>query len=205
MRCLDFVLFQFSYVDATGVKLPCDYSRSKDKSLYKASDHKLYKLFAQCRLDSSHFERIFDADYKLVDEMDWLAYPKYPTFSSDDDKQQPDKPDFYHEGDDDLPDIVLDGGSGEPDARVYYANALEWMSSCMEMSCIAARNISLLIAKKESSSSSSSSPIVVSSSSFFGKHRRKRAGSFVLNLWAIGFIAILSIFLGIFIFSKCIA
>jgi hypothetical protein len=81
-------------------------------------------------LSAADFDKVFEAGYELVKEMPWLAYPKYR--ENIDLKQ--------------IPDIVLDEESRR---RVYYLNAMEWSASCMEISCISARNVSLLIAGKE--------------------------------------------------------
>ncbi len=79
-------------------------------------------------MDEKIFLKIFESDYELVGQMPWLAYPK------------------YKEKQDQNLQVILDGAER---SRVYYSNALEWSSSCMEISTIAARNVSNLIAKKE--------------------------------------------------------
>lgn len=112
------------------VQLPCDYERKKDSTLFLKDGPKLYKVFSEVNLSTSDFEKMFETGYELVEEMPWLAYPKYQ--ENTDLKQ--------------MPDIVLDS---ETRQRVYYLNAMEWSSSCMEISCISARNVSLLIAQKE--------------------------------------------------------
>lgn len=112
------------------VQLPCDYDQKRDSELFLSDGPKLYKVFSEVDLSTSDFEKMFEAGYELVKEMPWLAYPKYQENTVL--KQ--------------MPDIVLDS---ETRQRVYYLNAMEWSSSCMEISCISARNVSLLIANKE--------------------------------------------------------
>ena len=66
----------------------------------------------------------------MVTSIPWLAYPKYdenPESST-------------------IPAIILDS---EERSRVFYSNAIEWSSSCMEICCIQSRNIALLIANKD--------------------------------------------------------
>jgi len=112
------------------VQLPCDYEQKKDSSLFLTNAPKLYKVFAEVDLATADFDKLFEAGYELVKEMPWLAYPKYQ--ENIDLKQ--------------MPDIILDAESRQ---RVYYLNAMEWSASCMEISCISARNVSLLISQKE--------------------------------------------------------
>jgi len=112
------------------VQLPVDYNKNKDSKLYVKDGNKIYKIFSDKYLDSNTFDKIFESDYKLITTIPWLAYPKYeenPVSNS-------------------IPDIIVDSAER---SRVYYSNALEWTSSCMEISCIESRNVSLLISKKE--------------------------------------------------------
>lgn len=112
------------------VQLPCDYNEKNDSTLFLDNGPKVYKVFSEKDLDSHCFDKMFDQGYEIIKEMPWLAYPKYqenPTSNQ-------------------IPDIVLDGEDRE---RVYYLNAMEWSSSCMEISSISARNVSNLIAQKE--------------------------------------------------------
>jgi prenylcysteine oxidase/farnesylcysteine lyase len=110
------------------VNLPCDYSNIDDKDLFKKDGHQVYKIFAEQDLNSEVFDKIFESDYKLLDHMPWLAYPKY----SDNESSL---------------DVVLDTIER---SRVYYTNSFEWTSSCMEICSIGSRNVSNFIAKKES-------------------------------------------------------
>ena len=113
------------------VNLPCDYNQAEDSDLYLGPGAKLFKIFAEVDLTKKDFDNIFEEGYEIVKEMPWLAYPKY----------HEDQPTIKI-----IPDIILDS---EERQRVFYLNAMEWTSSCMEISCISARNISLLVANKE--------------------------------------------------------
>ncbi len=112
------------------VQLPCDYDQTKDAKLFLDKETKLYKIFSEKDLVSGDFDTIFETGYEIVAEMPWLAYPKY-------NKNCTSKS---------IPEIVLDG---EKRGRVYYLNSMEWSSSCMEIACISARNVALLVAGKE--------------------------------------------------------
>jgi prenylcysteine oxidase / farnesylcysteine lyase len=114
------------------VNLPCDYSIENDSNLYLDGGNKLYKVFSEEDLDKETFDKVFEDGYKIITEMPWLAYPKYQ-----------ENPKFKV-----IPDIILDGSDR---SRVFYLNALEWSSSCMEICSISARNVSLIIGAKESS------------------------------------------------------
>lgn len=112
------------------VQLPTDYNKKKDFDLYLKDEDKIYKIFSEKNLDSKTFDEIFESGYKLVTSIPWLAYPKYdenPESST-------------------IPAIILDS---EERSRVFYSNAIEWSSSCMEICCIQSRNIALLIANKD--------------------------------------------------------
>ena len=112
------------------VQLPCDYSKKDDADLYLDKGEKFYKIFSEQELDESVFNRIFMKNYQLVEQMPWLAYPKY--------KVNPETKV--------IPDVILDGADR---SRVFYLNSLEWSSSCMEICSISARNVSLLVCNKE--------------------------------------------------------
>ena len=112
------------------VNLPCDYSKTKDAHLYATDGNKLYKIFSEEPLYKDTFESIFEEGYEMVREMPWLAYPKY---------QENPRAKV-------IPSVILDG---DERSRVFYLNSLEWSTSCMEVSAISARNVSLLIANKE--------------------------------------------------------
>ena len=58
----------------------------------------------------------------------WAAYPKYESSCKK------------------MPRFVLDEESRQ---RVFYVNAIEWSSSCMEMSAIGAKNVCNMIWKRE--------------------------------------------------------
>lgn len=112
------------------VQLPCDYSDKTDKDLFVKSSNKLYKVFSNRELDQATFEKLFERGFQVVRTYPWMAYPKYE--ETIDFKQ--------------LPGVVLDS---DERSRVLYLNAIEWSSSCMELSCISARNISNLLAVRE--------------------------------------------------------
>lgn len=80
----------------------------------------VWKVFSQNPLSNNEIYQLFEStsDIKVVD---WLAYPHYevPTNSQS----------F----------LITD--------RLYHINAIEWTASAMEMSCIGAKNVALLIKK----------------------------------------------------------
>ncbi|CAF1168096.1 unnamed protein product [Rotaria magnacalcarata] len=89
----------------------------------KKPDKSVYKIFSPEELNLLHYEQIFDKEnFKLIQDIPWLAYPKY---------EHPQK----------LPPIQIN-------KNIFYLNAMEWSSSCMEIEVISARNIALLVAKK---------------------------------------------------------
>lgn len=89
----------------------------------KKTEKSIYKIFSPEKLSSSDFTQVFNnEDFQLIEDIPWLAYPKY---------QYPQK----------LPPIQLD-------ENIYYVNAMEWSSSCMEIEAISARNIAMLLTKK---------------------------------------------------------
>jgi len=111
--------------------LPCDYNPNKDAKLFNQEGPKLYKIDANEILDCSIFNDIFETGYIIVSEIEWKA--AYPKFNE-------------HAGNELFTDIVLD----EKDrGRVYYLNSMEWSFSGMEMSCVSAKNVAMLIAEKE--------------------------------------------------------
>lgn len=90
----------------------------------KQTNNAIYKIFSPVKLDSADYVKVFDdqSSYRVIEEMPWLAYPKY---------QYPQK----------LPPIQLD-------ENVFYVNAMEWSASCMEIEAISARNVAMLLTKK---------------------------------------------------------
>lgn len=80
----------------------------------------VWKLFSQNPLTNSEIEQLFEniSDVKVVD---WLAYPHYQ--------------------------VPTDSQSFLITDRLYHINAIEWAASAMEMSCIGAKNVALLIKK----------------------------------------------------------
>jgi len=80
----------------------------------------VWKIFSQRPLYNHQIDELFEStsDVKV---MDWLAYPHY---------QVPTESQSFHIAN-----------------RLYHINAIEWAASAMEMSCIGAKNIALLIKK----------------------------------------------------------
>lgn len=111
------------------VQLPCDYCSKGDRNLYMNGPEKLYKIFSEQVLDEKNFDRIFKQGYRIIEKIPWKAYPKYI--------RNPEKKI--------IPNIVLDKNR----SRVFYSNSMEWSSSCMEISCISARNVTNMIGLKE--------------------------------------------------------
>lgn len=80
----------------------------------------IWKIFSQQPLTNNQIDQLF-FNTKEVQVMDWLAYPHY---------ELPTKPRSFHIAN-----------------RLYHINAIEWAASAMEMSCIGAKNVALLIMK----------------------------------------------------------
>jgi prenylcysteine oxidase/farnesylcysteine lyase len=89
----------------------------------KKTEKSVYKIFSPDKLSTSDFKQVFDNEnFQLIEDIPWLAYPKY---------EHPQK----------LPPIQLD-------KNIFYVNAMEWSSSCMEIEAISARNIAMLLTKQ---------------------------------------------------------
>ena len=89
----------------------------------KQPDKSVYKIFSPEKLSISDYQQVFDKDnFQLIQDIPWLAYPKY---------QHPQK----------LPPIQIN-------KNIFYLNAMEWSSSCMEIEAISARNIAMLLTKE---------------------------------------------------------
>ena len=89
----------------------------------KKSTEPVYKVFSPVPLSPSDYQHIFaNEQYQLIQDIPWLAYPKY---------EHPQK----------LPPLELA-------TNVFYVNAMEWSSSCMEIEAISARNIAMLLTKR---------------------------------------------------------
>ena len=96
---------------------------NQDNKKFHKTDKPVYKIFSPEKLTSSDYEHIFDNNnYQLIQDIPWLAYPKY---------EHPQK----------LPPIELN-------KNIFYLNAMEWSSSCMEIEAISARNIAMLLTKR---------------------------------------------------------
>jgi prenylcysteine oxidase/farnesylcysteine lyase len=113
-------------------KLPADFSKRNNSEIFLNNEPKMYKIFSEVTLSKQNFDEIFEPGYELVKFIPWLAYPKYPI----DSKSKK------------IPSVILDS---ESRSRVFYLNALEWSSSCMEISSISAKNVVNLIWNKEQS------------------------------------------------------
>lgn len=91
----------------------------------------LYNIISPKSLDNLVFDALFEKDYVILRKMQHSCVPFYK------------KVKYSHTP---FPQIIIDGNSR---SRVFYLNGLEWLESSKETNCIAARNISILIAKKE--------------------------------------------------------
>ncbi|KAG4080356.1 hypothetical protein HA402_010848 [Bradysia odoriphaga] len=80
--------------------------------------HNVWKVFSKKPLTDNEIEELFEnhAEVKVVD---WLAYPRYV--------------------------LPYEARSFTLAPRLYHINAIEWAASAMEMSCIGAKNVALLI------------------------------------------------------------
>ncbi|CAF0806793.1 unnamed protein product [Didymodactylos carnosus] len=95
----------------------------KHSSVNKEKPLNIYKVFSPDKLSKTDYDQIFMKDnYTILNEINWFAYPKY---------SYPQK----------MPPIRLSD-------NIFYLNALEWASSCMEIEAISARNIAILLAKQ---------------------------------------------------------
>ncbi|CAF0905060.1 unnamed protein product [Rotaria sordida] len=96
---------------------------NENEKQYKKNDKPVYKIFSPNKLSLSDYKQIFDNDnFQLIQDIPWLAYPKY---------EHPQK----------MPPIQIN-------KNIFYLNAMEWSSSCMEIEVISARNIAMLLTKK---------------------------------------------------------
>ncbi|CAF4367233.1 unnamed protein product [Rotaria sp. Silwood2] len=96
---------------------------NENKEQYKNIDKSVYKIFSPNELSLSDYKQIFDNDnFQLIQDIPWLAYPKY---------EHPQK----------MPPIQIN-------KNIFYLNAMEWSSSCIEIEVISARNIAMLLTKK---------------------------------------------------------
>jgi prenylcysteine oxidase/farnesylcysteine lyase len=115
---------------SVSVQFPCDYSDKTDSHLWLDKNKKLYKVFSSIDLDDVQLRKIFSDDYKICKKIDWYAYPKYDRLINNEKRKE-------------FPPVIIDSKE-----RVFYINSIEWSASCMETSCISARNIALMISKK---------------------------------------------------------
>lgn len=95
-------------------------SVSNVEGVNETSSLNVWKVFSQNPLTNNQINQLFQStsDIKVVD---WLAYPHY---------QVPTESQNFHISE-----------------RLYHINAIEWAASAMEMSCIGAKNVALLIKK----------------------------------------------------------
>lgn len=80
----------------------------------------VWKVFSKKPLTTDEIEQLFE-NYSEVKIVDWLAYPRYVV---------PYEPRTF---------LLA--------PRLYHINAIEWSASAMEMSCIGAKNVALLIGR----------------------------------------------------------
>lgn len=80
----------------------------------------VWKVFSQKPLTEDQIDQLFDQT-KEIKEVDWLAYPHY--------------------------EVPTTPRNFRIDDRLYHINAIEWAASAMEMICIGAKNVALLIKK----------------------------------------------------------
>lgn len=79
-----------------------------------------WKVFSKKPLTDNEIDQLFDS-HTAVKVIDWLAYPRYI--------------------------VPYEPKSFSLAPRLYHVNAIEWAASAMEMSCIGAKNVALLIQK----------------------------------------------------------
>lgn len=77
-----------------------------------------WKVFSKKPLSNSEIDQLFET-HSEVKIIDWLAYPRYV--------------------------VPYEPRSFSLAPRLYHINAIEWAASAMEMSCIGAKNVALLI------------------------------------------------------------
>lgn len=92
-------------------------SVDKERKDIKSGNISVWKIFSRTPLTDEQKQWLFH-NHTECNEVQWLAYPHYTV---------PQK----------FLSFVLDHG-------VFYANAIEWAASAMEMSCLAAKNVALL-------------------------------------------------------------
>lgn len=83
-----------------------------------AIGHNVWKVFSKKPLTDNEIEELFES-HTEVKVIDWLAYPRYV--------------------------LPYEPRSFVLAPRLYHINAIEWAASAMEMSCIGAKNVALLI------------------------------------------------------------
>lgn len=84
----------------------------------------VWKVFSQQPLSKNQIDQLFESTSEIK-VVEWLAYPHY---------QVPTESQNFQIAD-----------------RLYHINAIEWTASAMEMSCIGAKNVALLIKKNVNS------------------------------------------------------
>ncbi|XP_050441089.1 prenylcysteine oxidase 1-like [Adelges cooleyi] len=90
------------------------------ESVASSSILRNWKVFSREPLTSYQLNELFES-ISEVKSFDWLAYPHY-----------------------EIPSKSLDFQLSD---RLYHINAIEWAASAMEMSCVGAKNVALLIKK----------------------------------------------------------
>ena len=105
-----------------GLQYPCDYTKQQKVEHSKATAAKdtanIYKIFSSEPLTEDQLNLIF-SEYTEHTAVDWMAYPEYVVPEN-------------------CGTFILNEG-------LFYINCIEHVSSAMEMSCIGAKNVSLLM------------------------------------------------------------
>lgn len=83
-----------------------------------ANGNNAWKVFSKRPLTNNEIDQLFES-HTEVKIIDWLAYPRYI--------------------------VPYESRTFTFGTRLYYINAIEWAASAMEMSCIGAKNVALLI------------------------------------------------------------
>ena len=126
--------------------IPCD------GTIENNNNNKIYKIVLS---DIDSLKKIFKY-YQIIQQVDWLAYPLYKILEDPQPiKKVPrQKSELRAKNESHIaktllyPRLIIDS---QERSRIFYLNSIEWLASSMEMSCINARNIALLISNKEQS------------------------------------------------------
>jgi prenylcysteine oxidase/farnesylcysteine lyase len=118
--------------------IPCDGTIENKNNIYKI-----------VLTDIDSLKKIFK-NYEIIQQVDWPAYPLYKILEDPQPvKKVPRQKNEPHIAKTSLyPRLIIDS---QERSRIFYLNSIEWLASSMEMSCINARNIALLISNKQQS------------------------------------------------------